>query len=100
VWLDGYILDAQCELGRRHGHADTAEWVQALRDLASRTGMRELALRSLLHGAALGRPGDAEAAALLRADADNGGPVECPNPEADEGQPPVQEASWPSSPPD
>jgi DNA-binding SARP family transcriptional activator len=100
VWLDGYILDAQCELGRRHGHADTAEWVQALRDLASRTGMRELALRSLLHGAALGRPGDAEAAALLRADADNGGPVECPNPEADEGQPPVQQASWPSSPPD
>ncbi len=68
VWLDGYILDAQCELGRRHGHPDTARWVESLRDLASRTGMKELAVRSLLHGAALGNGGDAAAAAMLVAD--------------------------------
>jgi len=65
VWLDGYILDAQCELGRRHGHPDTGAWVEALRELASRSGMRELTLRSLRHGAALGRAGDDAAAAVL-----------------------------------
>jgi len=65
LWLDGYILDAQCDLGRRHDHPETAAWVEALRTLASRSGMRELTLRSLQHGAALGRPGDSTAAAVL-----------------------------------
>ncbi len=65
VWLDGYILDAQCTLGLRHGHPETADWVDALRLLASRTGMRELNVRSMLHGAVLGREGEAEAAARL-----------------------------------
>jgi DNA-binding SARP family transcriptional activator len=65
AWLDGYILDAQCELGVRHHHADTRLWIDALRRLASRTGMRELVRRSLLHGAALGSDGDAAAAALI-----------------------------------
>jgi DNA-binding SARP family transcriptional activator len=66
VWLDGYILDAQCELGRRHGHPDTARWVETLQELSARTGMRDLEVRALLHGAALGNAGDAAAAALLR----------------------------------
>jgi tetratricopeptide (TPR) repeat protein len=65
LWLDGYILDAQCELGRRHGHPDTGTWIETLRNLACRSGMRELTLRSLQHGAALGREGDAAAAAAL-----------------------------------
>ena len=65
LWLDGYILDAQCDLGRRHGHPDTGAWVETLRTLASRSGMRELTLRSLRHGAALGREGDGAAAAVL-----------------------------------
>jgi hypothetical protein len=65
LWLDGYILDAQCDLGRRHDHLDTALWVKTLRKLASRSGMRELTLRSLQHGAALGHAGDAAAAAVL-----------------------------------
>ena len=65
LWLDGYILDAQCELGRRHGHPDTGAWVETLRNLACRSGMRELTLRSLQHGAALGRAGDDAAAAVL-----------------------------------
>ena len=71
VWLDGYILDAQCELGRRHRHPDTARWVRMLRELASRGGMRELTVRSLVHGAALGTTGDADAAGLLAADIDS-----------------------------
>ena len=71
VWLDGYILDAQCALGVRHGHAEIRSWVDTLRELASRAGMKELTIRSLLHGAALGIKGDAEAAALLADDVDN-----------------------------
>jgi len=71
TWLDAYILDAQSELGLRHGHPGTSGWVESLRDLASRTGMRELTVRSMLHGAALGNPGDATAATLLAADIDN-----------------------------
>ena len=67
VWLDGYILDAQCELGRRHDHPATKVWVEAMRALAARTGMREFGRRSLRHGAALGNEGDAEAAAMLAA---------------------------------
>jgi DNA-binding SARP family transcriptional activator len=68
VWLDGYILDTQCELGRRHGHPQTRAWVEAMRNLASRCGMRELVLHSLLHGAALGNEGDDAAAAMLAAE--------------------------------
>ena len=71
VWLDAYILDALCDLGRRHRHPDTQRWVEALRELASRTGMRELTVRAMLHSAALGGAGDATAAAILAADIDN-----------------------------
>ena len=71
VWLDGYILDAQCTLGRRHERTETVRWVEALSELASRSGMRELRVRALLHGAALGRTGDQAAAQLLAADVDN-----------------------------
>lgn len=71
VWLDGYILDAQCELGIRHGHPERARWTERLRDLSSRTGMRELTVRAHLHGAALGEPGQAAAAALIAADIEN-----------------------------
>lgn len=65
LWLDGYILDALCVLGRRHAHPSTAAWVEMQKELASRTGMKELTLRSLRHGAALGAEGDAAAAAVL-----------------------------------
>ena len=42
-----------------------------MREQASRTGMRELTVRALLHSAALGDAGDAAAAALLAAEIDN-----------------------------
>ena len=71
VWLEVHILDALCELGRRHGHPETRRWNDTMRRIASRTGMRELTVRSLLHGAALGDPGDGAAAAMLAADIDN-----------------------------
>ena len=71
VWLDVHILDALCELGRRHSHAQTATWAAAMLDRASRTGMRELTVRAMLHQAASGIRGDSAAAAMLAADIDN-----------------------------
>jgi DNA-binding SARP family transcriptional activator len=71
VWLEAHILDALCELGRRHAHPETRAWVEKMSDLTSRTGMRELTVRAMLHSAALGNAGDASAAALLAADIDN-----------------------------
>jgi len=50
---------------RRSRAAVTTE---ALRNLASRTGMKELTLRSLRHGAAVGNKGDEAAAAMLAAE--------------------------------
>ena len=41
-------------------------------ELASRTGMRELTVRAMLHSAALGGAGDARAAALLATEIENG----------------------------
>lgn len=91
VWLDAYILDALCGLGRIHGHPNTRAWVQTMHELTSRTWMRELSVRSLRHGAALGESGAAEAARLLASNIDNpaissdGGRV--PGSERESGQP-------------
>ena len=71
VWLDVHILDALCDLGRRHGDGRAARWVEEMHERSSRTGMRELTVRAMLHGAALGDPGDAEMAAILAAEIDN-----------------------------
>jgi DNA-binding SARP family transcriptional activator len=71
VWLEAHILDALCDLGRRHAHPETPAWIETMGDLTSRTGMRELTVRAMLHSAALGNTGDAAAAALLAADIEN-----------------------------
>jgi DNA-binding SARP family transcriptional activator len=70
VWLDVHILDALCEMGRRHAHPLTSSWADAMLDRASRTGMRELTVRAMLHLAS-GNGADAEAATMLAADIDN-----------------------------
>lgn len=71
VWLDAYILDAQCEMGRRHGHPETGSWAALMRSLAARTGMKELLVRSLLHTEALGDESAGQAARLLGSEIDN-----------------------------
>ncbi len=71
VWLDVHILDALCDLGRRHDHPQTLAWASEMLDRSSRTGMRELTVRAMVHEAACGVPGDAEVAALLARDVDN-----------------------------
>ena len=71
VWLDAHILDALCDLGFRHEHPETRIWVDAMRKLASRTGMKELTARAMLHSARMGAAGDRSAAALIAAEIDN-----------------------------
>ena len=66
-----HILDALCDLGDRYGHPSTATWVEEMRERASRSGMQELTVRAMLHGARLGQPGDGEAAVLLAGTIDN-----------------------------
>ncbi len=75
VWLDVHILDALCAVGRRLDHPQTRGWVEEMHERSSRSGMRELTVRAMLHGAALGSQGDADAALLLAADIDNPGLV-------------------------
>lgn len=70
-WLQVSILDTMCDIGRRSGHPRAAEWIDLLCEQASRTGMRELTARGLLHAAAIGRPGAREAAQLLSDEIDN-----------------------------
>jgi DNA-binding SARP family transcriptional activator len=71
IWLDIYILDALCTLGVRYDHPSTEDWVEAMNERASRTGMRELTVRALMHRAARGHPGAAEAASMLAATIDS-----------------------------
>ena len=76
VWLDVHILDALCRLGITHEHPETRRWVDTMKSLASRAGMKELNARAMLHSAALGdagHAGDAQAAALLAAEVENDG---------------------------
>jgi DNA-binding SARP family transcriptional activator len=71
AWVDVHLLDAMCALGVRHHHPKAAAWVEEMRELSARHGMRELVVRSLLHGAGLGRDGDLATATLLVDDIDN-----------------------------
>jgi DNA-binding SARP family transcriptional activator len=71
VWLDVYILDALCTLGLRYHHPSTDKWLDAMSEQASRTGMRELLVRALLHKANRGDDGAAQTAALLAVAVDN-----------------------------
>jgi hypothetical protein len=71
VWLDVHILDALCDVGVRHGDPRAGAWVEQMHERASRTGMRELTVRAMLHGAALGDGGDAEMSVILAAEIDN-----------------------------
>ncbi|WP_433830725.1 tetratricopeptide repeat protein [Actinoplanes sp. CA-015351] len=47
VWLDAHILDAQCELGLRHGRPEAPAWIDDLRRLTARTGIRSPGINAL-----------------------------------------------------
>ena len=65
------VLDASCTLAIDSGKRARPGLVEQLAALASRTGMRELVVRSHVHRARLGQPGALEAAAIGAADIDN-----------------------------
>ncbi len=65
VWLDAYILDAQCSMGRRYSLPDASGWAETMYRLSSRTSMTEMTVRALLHAAALGSPTAGDGARLL-----------------------------------
>jgi hypothetical protein len=69
--VHGHVLDAMASLAIETEHEDAGEIVQALKALAARAGMRELAVRAHLHEARLGVAGALEAAGVLGAEIDN-----------------------------
>lgn len=70
-WVHASVLDATCTLAVDSGESRAPALVEELADLASRTGMRELVVRSHVHRARLGQPGALEAATIGAADIDN-----------------------------
>jgi DNA-binding SARP family transcriptional activator len=70
-WVHGHVLDALASLAIDAGELDAGEIVNALTELAGRTGMRELAVRAHLHAARLGVEGALDAARLLGAGIDS-----------------------------
>lgn len=71
AWVDAYALDALCDVARAHALPEGHGWAQELTALASRTGMREMEVRALLHRTALGEPEAYATASALARDVDN-----------------------------
>ena len=71
LWVEGYTLDALCEVGVEHDLPETSGWIDDLVALAGRAGMRELAARAHAHRARLGDPSALTAARVLAASIDN-----------------------------
>lgn len=71
LWLDAYTLEAMCSLAAAHGLPEGRRWGLELSEIAGRSGMKELAVRALLHRAALGEEGLLEAARAMAAEVDN-----------------------------
>ncbi len=71
LWVEGYCLDALCALAVEHYPAEAMQWIDDLESLATRTGMRELAVRAYAHRGKLGYRDAAQAARILTAEVDN-----------------------------
>ena len=70
-WAHGYVLDALAGAAVGAGDDSARELAEQLRALASRTGMRELVVRSQIHLSYLGGKGTLASARLLARDVDN-----------------------------
>jgi hypothetical protein len=71
LWLDAYNLDGLCGLAVEHHLDEATQWADELRDVAARSGMRELVARALTHRAALGDSESLDAAASIAESIDN-----------------------------
>jgi DNA-binding SARP family transcriptional activator len=70
-WVHCHVLDAMASLAIDVEDDEAGKIAKALKELAARAGMRELAVRGHLHEARLGVPGAFEAAHVLGAEIDN-----------------------------
>jgi DNA-binding SARP family transcriptional activator len=70
-WVHGHVLDAMASFAIDAEDDEAGEIAKALKQLAARAGMRELAVRGHLHEARLGVPGALEVAVALGAAIDN-----------------------------
>ena len=71
LWLRGYVLDALCAIAVDIPHPTAERWVTDLGSLASRSGMREFAVRSYLYRRDLGDETAVEAARVLAMGVEN-----------------------------
>lgn len=71
LWVKGHALDALCEVAVERRLPNASAWIDELRALASRGGMRELIVRSHVHRAAMGDAASGKAAWLLSREIDN-----------------------------
>ena len=71
LWGKGYALDVLCGLAAANDMPQASAWIDELQNLAARSGMRELTVRSHLHRAALGDSASGAAARLLACEIDN-----------------------------
>lgn len=70
-WIHAYVLDATCQVAIDSGSPRALAWVDALTDIAARSGMQELVVRAHVHSARLGREGAATAARQAAGAIDN-----------------------------
>jgi DNA-binding SARP family transcriptional activator len=71
LWGKAYALDVLCGVATTHGMPQASAWIEAMQDLAARSGMREITVRAHLHRAALGDSASAAGARLLAREIDN-----------------------------
>jgi len=71
LWGRAYVLETLCELAVSHRLPRARQWVEELTQLATRSGMRELVVRALIHRASLGDADGAVAAQILAREIDN-----------------------------
>jgi len=71
LWLRAYIMDALCAIAVATRHPTAERWVTDLASLASRSGMREFAVRSYLYRRDLGDDSAVDAARVLAMGVEN-----------------------------
>jgi hypothetical protein len=71
VWIEAYALEALAGVAVRAESARAAEWVEDLRSLAARTGMRELAAKAYRYRFDLGDSSALEGALVMAAETEN-----------------------------
>ncbi|CAN5590825.1 hypothetical protein BH20ACT15_BH20ACT15_09590 [soil metagenome] len=71
VWIEAYAVDALAGVAVRSGSSRAGAWVEDLRSLAARTGMREMAVKAYMYRFELGDRSALDAARVMAAEIDN-----------------------------